>query len=215
MKYTLRGKVARSHPYSLDKTLSLEGTAAESKSTGEAIENVRKTLSDEQNKHSESTNNPHKVTKAQVGLSEVDNTSDENKPVSTAQAEAIKKVQDDLLESMGKAQEEINNSIAEKEKALKEATNKAQETADSKCAVKTATVTLVVADWAENKQTVAVEGVVEDVEKCHVIVSPAEESRESYNYEVVRCTAQGEGTLTFACDSVPESDLTVCVLILV
>ena len=34
-------------------------------------------------------NNPHKVTKAQVGLGSVDNTSDVDKPVSTAQAAAI------------------------------------------------------------------------------------------------------------------------------
>ncbi len=33
--------------------------------------------------------NPHEVTKAQVGLSDVDNTSDKNKPVSTPQATAI------------------------------------------------------------------------------------------------------------------------------
>ena len=35
------------------------------------------------------TDNPHSVTKAQVGLGNVDNTSDMNKPVSTAQATAI------------------------------------------------------------------------------------------------------------------------------
>lgn len=39
--------------------------------------------------HMTSTSNPHKVTKAQVGLGNVDNTSDANKPVSTAQAAAI------------------------------------------------------------------------------------------------------------------------------
>ncbi|MBN8294970.1 hypothetical protein JI664_23590, partial [Rhodobacter sp. NTK016B] len=38
--------------------------------------------------HMASTSNPHSVTKAQVGLGDVDNTSDANKPVSTAQAEA-------------------------------------------------------------------------------------------------------------------------------
>ncbi|MBN8294900.1 SGNH/GDSL hydrolase family protein [Rhodobacter sp. NTK016B] len=38
--------------------------------------------------HLASTSNPHSVTKAQVGLGDVDNTSDANKPVSTAQAEA-------------------------------------------------------------------------------------------------------------------------------
>ena len=39
--------------------------------------------------HIADTSNPHSVTKAQVGLSNVDNTSDINKPVSTAQATAI------------------------------------------------------------------------------------------------------------------------------
>lgn len=39
--------------------------------------------------HHASTANPHAVTKAQVGLGNVDNTSDANKPVSTAQATAI------------------------------------------------------------------------------------------------------------------------------
>ena len=38
--------------------------------------------------HTGNTSNPHSVTKAQVGLSNVDNTSDANKPVSTAQAAA-------------------------------------------------------------------------------------------------------------------------------
>ena len=46
--------------------------------------------------HTSNTSNPHSVTKAQVGLGSVDNTSDANKPVSTAQAAAIKTVQDDV-----------------------------------------------------------------------------------------------------------------------
>ncbi len=39
--------------------------------------------------HISSTSNPHSVTKAQIGLGNVDNTSDVNKPVSTAQSTAI------------------------------------------------------------------------------------------------------------------------------
>lgn len=39
--------------------------------------------------HTESTSNPHSVTKAQVGLGNCDNTSDANKPVSTATRAAI------------------------------------------------------------------------------------------------------------------------------
>jgi hypothetical protein len=38
--------------------------------------------------HTSNTSNPHSVTKEQVGLGNVDNTSDANKPVSTAQASA-------------------------------------------------------------------------------------------------------------------------------
>jgi hypothetical protein len=39
--------------------------------------------------HTAATNNPHSVTKAQVGLGNVDNTSDANKPVSTATQSAL------------------------------------------------------------------------------------------------------------------------------
>ena len=49
------------------------------------IDNVAADLST----HEQDTNNPHNVTKAQVGLGNVDNTADINKPVSTAQSEAI------------------------------------------------------------------------------------------------------------------------------
>lgn len=41
------------------------------------------------NTHTSNKSNPHSVTKAQVGLGNVNNTSDANKPVSTAQATAI------------------------------------------------------------------------------------------------------------------------------
>lgn len=46
--------------------------------------------------HYADTSNPHEVTAAQVGLSNVNNTSDANKPVSTAQATAIAVVQSDI-----------------------------------------------------------------------------------------------------------------------
>lgn len=48
------------------------------------------------NAHKANTSNPHSVTKSQVGLSNVDNTSDANKPVSTAQSTAIGIVQSDI-----------------------------------------------------------------------------------------------------------------------
>ena len=49
--------------------------------------------------HKNNQTNPHGVTKNQVGLGNVDNTSDENKPVSTLQAEAIQNAANALLGS--------------------------------------------------------------------------------------------------------------------
>ena len=46
-------------------------------------------LNDELSTHGANTSNPHSVTATQVGLGNVDNTSDANKPVSTAQQAAI------------------------------------------------------------------------------------------------------------------------------
>lgn len=46
--------------------------------------------------HIRNTNNPHSVTKAQVGLGKVNNTSDSEKPVSTAQQAALNLKQDKL-----------------------------------------------------------------------------------------------------------------------
>lgn len=48
-----------------------------------------KATTDKINTHVSNTSNPHSVTKAQVGLSNVDNTSDLNKPISTATQEAL------------------------------------------------------------------------------------------------------------------------------
>ena len=51
--------------------------------------------------HVNNTSNPHKVTKTQVGLGNVDNTSDANKPVSTAQKNAIDAVNTSLTTHTG------------------------------------------------------------------------------------------------------------------
>jgi hypothetical protein len=64
--------------------------------TEEGAPTIRGIAIDEANKvqsnlttHINNKSNPHGVTKTQVGLSNVDNTADVNKPVSTAQATAI------------------------------------------------------------------------------------------------------------------------------
>jgi hypothetical protein len=72
----LSGKAASSH------------THAQSDVTGLAAALTAKADASALTTHTGDTANPHAVTKAQVGLGNVDNTSDANKPVSTAQAAA-------------------------------------------------------------------------------------------------------------------------------
>lgn len=98
MPYTLEGDIARPYPNTLDTTLMLEDAAAEAKATGEAIENAKKDVKEYTDSHSKNSENPHNVTKQQVGLDQVDNTSDMNKPVSTAQAAAIQTVAETVME---------------------------------------------------------------------------------------------------------------------
>lgn len=51
--------------------------------------------------HTSNTSNPHNVTKSQIGLSNVDNTSDLNKPISTATQAALDAKQNTLTNSDG------------------------------------------------------------------------------------------------------------------
>lgn len=77
------------------------------------------------------------------------------------------------------------------------------------------TVTLAAASWAEGTdsatQTVNVTGVTAT---NSVIVQAAPASREAWLEADVYCSAQGAGTLTFTCETAPESALTANVLIL-
>ena len=72
------------------------------------------------------------------------------------------------------------------------------------------TVTLTVAGWSDNSQTVTASGVTAN---NAVVVSPAPDSYVSYGEFGVYCSAQAAGTLTFTCDSVPTTDITVNVII--
>lgn len=71
-------------------------------------------------------------------------------------------------------------------------------------------VTLTAAGWNNNQQTVAVAGATPN---NVVIVSPSPADHASYGENGVYCTAQGTGTLTFACESVPLAAIVVNVVL--
>lgn len=76
-------------------------------------------------------------------------------------------------------------------------------------------VTLAAADWSSNQQTgVSATGVTE-TNTVFVAPDPTDsENYEDYTDAAIRCTGQGAGTLDFACDTEPTSDITVNVVIL-
>lgn len=165
----------------------------------------------------------HKV----IGLVEP---TENDEAVNKEYADAIKKTADGALQRNGGSMEGnilmegfrvigIPAPVADDEPASKAYTDKsvkgAKDIANAKCKAVAITVTLYTAGWSSNEQAVDAENVTADEEKCHVIASPVEASWEAYNDAVVRCIAQGDGTLTFGCDDVPESNLTVGVLVLI
>lgn len=81
-----------------------------------------------------------------------------------------------------------------------------------KCEPKTkaVTVTLAAAGWVDHKQTVNIPGV--GIENP-IIPGADPSSHIDYHYNGVRPVEQGPGTLTFACESVPASDVLVNIMI--
>lgn len=79
---SLSGEISRAQSAEIKISNSLESEVNRA-TTAEAA--IRKNLSD----HISNEQNPHNVTKAQIGLGNVDNTSDMDKPVSTAQQNTL------------------------------------------------------------------------------------------------------------------------------
>ena len=78
------------------------------------LENSIAGVSSSLSTHTANKSNPHGVTKSQVGLGNVDNTSDANKPVSTAQATAIANAKTEALEASGAVAESLSAHTSNK-----------------------------------------------------------------------------------------------------
>lgn len=74
-----------------------------------------------------------------------------------------------------------------------------------------AVATLPVSGWANNEQTVSVQGIASN---AHVIVTPAPETWVAYTEAGVVCSEQGRNMLTFTCLDVPETSVSANILIL-
>ena len=77
--------------------------------------------------------------------------------------------------------------------------------------ITTASVTIAASDWANNRCTKNVTGVTAD---NTVVVTYAPASKSVYTAADVYCSAQGSGTLTFACETTPTASVTVNVMII-
>lgn len=71
-------------------------------------------------------------------------------------------------------------------------------------------VTIAVADWSNQTCTKSVSGVTAS---NNIVVAPAPASHIAYGEAQIRATAQGSGTVTFACETVPSDAVTIIVLI--
>ena len=85
-----------------------------SNATQELVNNTKKELDTKIDNHTSDFNNPHKVTKEQVGLGNVDNTADINKPVSVAQQALVDSTKAELKKDIGDIEKDVTNHIADK-----------------------------------------------------------------------------------------------------
>ena len=74
-------------------------------------------------------------------------------------------------------------------------------------------VTLTTSGWSSNTQTVTVSGVVAPETAQLITPTPAIASQSAYYEAGIMCTNQGTNSLTFTCQTVPTSNLTVYVVI--
>ena len=75
------------------------------------------------------------------------------------------------------------------------------------------TITLSSSSWSSNTQTVTVSGVVASETAQLITPTPAITSQSAYYEAGIMCTGQAANSLTFTCQTVPTSNLTVYVVI--
>ena len=142
------------------------------------------------------------ITKSTIGLSNVDNTSDIDKPISTATQTALN----------GKQATITANGILKGDGAGNvTAITITPDTIGAASKPTAKTLSLPASSWSGKTATRAITGVTAS---SNIIVAAAPANYMTYAQAGVRCSVQGSGALTFVCEDTPTEDLTVNVLIL-
>lgn len=77
---------------------------------------------------------------------------------------------------------------------------------------KSVSITLPASGWSDSTQTVTVHGVLADETKQLIQPCPAMASQTAYYEAGILCTGQAANQLTFTCQTVPTTDLTVYIV---
>lgn len=162
------------------------------------------------------------VTKSTVGLGNVDNTSDANKPISTATQTALDGKMNNPTNTWSNGQaliktqnghdwETISQFSPDNTGTVGQVVTKTANGYEYVTKQTTIQVTLTSAGWNSKTQTVTATGVTAS---NTVIVSPDPSGFNDYVDWVVYCSAQWSNSLTFTCTSEPAVDIVVNVVIL-
>ena len=179
-----------------------------------SLSRIKREIAPDIQEHEDKKNNPHGVTKDQVGLGNADNTSDMDKPVSTAQATAIADAKQEAMTAADNAQTAADNAQATADNAMTAAGNaltEAKNYTDSKHM--TAQVTLTANGWSEEApytQTIAMDGILETDQPHFGVVYSENWEAEKEAFALVDELDTAHGSLTFTCfEEKPEADLTI------
>ena len=134
---------------------------------------------------------------------------DSGDAVNKEYADTIKDTADNAKTAADNAKTAADNAQTSANNA-KTAADNARSLANGKTAHKKTTVTLVKENWVNNSQSVSVDGV--SPERVNIVGVDSSDF-DAHQKAGVRCIGEGEGTLTFSCREVPETDLKMNVAI--
>lgn len=149
------------------------------------------------------------LTKSDVGLGNVDNTSDADKPISTATQTALNAKQDtltfDTTPTSGSTNPVTSGGIYTAVSQLESQIEDGLHTL--------VPVTLAANGWISGLQTVTVAGVLADETEQMITIVPASTSRLAFERSMVEAVGHDYNTVTFSFLTIPKSDLSVYVII--